>query len=531
MFRIDDVSLKYVAGVTSYSISTSSNPSSGGTTSGGGTYSSGTSTTVIATPNSGYSFVNWTENGSSVSTNASYQFTVTANRTLVANFTQNTTYYDISTSSNPTAGGTTGGGGSFQPNATATVTATPNSGYSFTNWTESGNIVSTSASYQFTVTANRTLVANFTQNSIASITVNSPNGGENLNAGSIYNIIVSNSSNITQIDFYYSSDNGINWYYISSTNATSTTTTYPWLVNYVATKFGLIKAVGHYSGNNVSDVSNNVFTINVGCIQTTDDYPYGNNCNFACNTNHQTDYWDFDKFTCTSWVAWKINQEFGYSNTSGPYIFTDTQILGHSIPPLSNALFWNSKLTGSPFYFKSDKIPTVGSIGWYDSKPGTTDGHVTFVNCVTIIGTDTIVTLTEYNGGGLDSVNNPSCDYGTRNIYLSLGDTGGNRIPSKYIHIEAGGGGSGSGINELLSELKNKVSVFPNPAIDNITIETSSITNHQIIFIYNTQGQLIVQQPMQQTKINIDISGFEKGMYFIEVKTENGIAINKFVKL
>lgn len=47
---------------------------------------SGTSATVKATPTTGYDFINWTENGSSVSTNSIYTFTVIGNRTLTANF-------------------------------------------------------------------------------------------------------------------------------------------------------------------------------------------------------------------------------------------------------------------------------------------------------------------------------------------------------------------------------------------------------------------------------------------------------------
>ena len=53
---------------------------------GGGTYNSGTSATVIATANSGYNFTNWKQGSTVVSTSASYTFTVTANRALVATF-------------------------------------------------------------------------------------------------------------------------------------------------------------------------------------------------------------------------------------------------------------------------------------------------------------------------------------------------------------------------------------------------------------------------------------------------------------
>jgi spore germination protein YaaH len=81
------VQITIIGSATTYSISTSSNPSIGGTTSGAGNYSFGQQATVVASSNSGYTFVNWTESGSPVTTNASYTFNVTTNRNLVANFT------------------------------------------------------------------------------------------------------------------------------------------------------------------------------------------------------------------------------------------------------------------------------------------------------------------------------------------------------------------------------------------------------------------------------------------------------------
>ena len=51
-------------------------------------YVNGTSCTVIATPNEGYYFANWTEDGAVVSSDANYTFEVTDDLTLVANFTQ-----------------------------------------------------------------------------------------------------------------------------------------------------------------------------------------------------------------------------------------------------------------------------------------------------------------------------------------------------------------------------------------------------------------------------------------------------------
>ena len=145
-----------------FTITTVSNPSAGGSTSGGGSKQSGSSCTVTASAYSGYTFANWTEGGTVVSTSASYAFTVTGNRSLTANFTViPPNYFAITTSSSPSAGGSTSGGGSKQSGSSCTVTASAYSGYTFANWTEGGTVVSWSASYGFTVTGNRTLVANF----------------------------------------------------------------------------------------------------------------------------------------------------------------------------------------------------------------------------------------------------------------------------------------------------------------------------------------------------------------------------------
>ena len=62
---------------------------SGGAVSGGGEYSEGTEVTVTATPATGYHFVNWTENGTEVSTEATFTFNATVDRNLIAIFAKN----------------------------------------------------------------------------------------------------------------------------------------------------------------------------------------------------------------------------------------------------------------------------------------------------------------------------------------------------------------------------------------------------------------------------------------------------------
>ena len=174
-----------------------SNPVIGGSVTGGGAYAVGATVTVTATPLPGYAFVNWTENGTfvslvsplrinpidiaqkgkEVSASSSYQFTMTAaNRTLTANFAVVVPgNFAVTLSSNPAAGGTTSGAGTFTENSVRIASATANTGYTFVNWTEGGLIVSTSSSYTFTLLANKTLVANFLINTYT-LAVNGVNG-------------------------------------------------------------------------------------------------------------------------------------------------------------------------------------------------------------------------------------------------------------------------------------------------------------------------------------------------------------------
>jgi hypothetical protein len=148
---------------TIYTVTVSANPDEGGTVTGGGTYEEGEPCTVIATPNNGYTFDNWTEDGNVVSSDTEYTFIVSENRSFVANFTFiPLPTYDITVTANPSVGGSVSGGGTFEEGQPCTVIATANNGYTFDNWTENGNVVSSDIEYTFFVSENRSLVANFT---------------------------------------------------------------------------------------------------------------------------------------------------------------------------------------------------------------------------------------------------------------------------------------------------------------------------------------------------------------------------------
>ena len=147
-----------------YTITASANPATAGTITGAGTYAKDASVTLEATPNAGYKFVNWTVGGVEKSTETTYSFTASADVTAVANFELSdpeVPIYAISVSANDDAMGTVTGAGDYTEGSPVTLTATPNAGYRFVNWTVGSEVKSTEATYSFTASEALTIVANF----------------------------------------------------------------------------------------------------------------------------------------------------------------------------------------------------------------------------------------------------------------------------------------------------------------------------------------------------------------------------------
>ena len=140
-------------------VTASAEPSEGGTVSGAGSYGYNATCILTAAANEGYDFMYWTLNDVQITSDADYSFNVTEDCEFVAHFTPSLTI--ITATSSPTEGGTIDGDGTYEWRSTCTLTATPNEGYVFVNWTENGDEVSAAATYTFTVEGDRTLMANF----------------------------------------------------------------------------------------------------------------------------------------------------------------------------------------------------------------------------------------------------------------------------------------------------------------------------------------------------------------------------------
>ena len=134
-----------------------------GTVSGGGRKVVGTSVTVVATPAAGYRFAGWYENGQQVSNQASYTFTVSVARNLVARFVE---FQGVTITANANVSSdlaTVSGGGDYEVGDTVTLKSEKvgSAALTFTGWFNGNQLVSSNNPYTFTAERSITLTAHW----------------------------------------------------------------------------------------------------------------------------------------------------------------------------------------------------------------------------------------------------------------------------------------------------------------------------------------------------------------------------------
>ena len=462
---IQDISVG--GGGTTYTIAVSANPSNGGTVTGGGTYNQGASCTVTATANNGFTFTNWTENGSVVSTQANYTFTVTSNRTLVANFQAQPQSYTITVSANPSNGGTVTGGGTYQQGQSCTVTATANSGFTFSNWTENGNVVSTNANYTFTVTGNRTLVAHFTaipQSYTITVSADPVEGGT-VTGGGTYQQGQSCTVTATANTGY----NFVKWTVNGS--QVSTNPTYTFVVTSDRSLVAHFQAQNYYIATNANP--------NHGGSTTGNGlYPYGQSCTVVATP--ATGY-DFINWTEGGQQV-SIDASYTFTVTNGRNLIANFSLQSFEISAVANHVE-GGIITGSGTYHYGEQVTlSITTNEDWAFQNWTENGNVVSEDkTFTFIATadrDFVANLMYTEGVGEQSIQN--------------------------------------------------LVIYPNPVNDKLTVEAQETIGK--VEIYNLMGTLVYSQKGCANKVEINTEDLKSGIYFIRLTNDKTSETRRFVK-
>ena len=84
---------------------------------------------------------------------------------------------------------------------------------------------------------------------------------------------------------------------------------------------------------------------------------------------------------------------------------------------------------------------------------------------------------------------------------------------------------SSGGLNQV--RVDKDISIYPNPARDEINIVSSFKMNN--IIVYNTLGQKVIEEIINGNTTQLDVSKFAKGNYIAKIYTDNGVATKKFI--
>ncbi|MBR3710485.1 MAG: C10 family peptidase [Bacteroidales bacterium] len=79
-------------------------------------------------------------------------------------------------------------------------------------------------------------------------------------------------------------------------------------------------------------------------------------------------------------------------------------------------------------------------------------------------------------------------------------------------------------VTDVNDAMAGKVTVYPNPAKDNFTVEAEGL---QSVMVYNTVGQLVYSQTCEGNAVNINLSNVESGIYMVKVLCNEGETVRK----
>lgn len=527
-------------GGTTYTVSVSANPTNGGNVTGGGTYNQGQSCTVTATANNGFTFTNWTENGSVVSTQANYTFVVNSNRNLVANFQAQTQNYNITVSANPTNGGSVSGGGSYQQGQSCTVHATANSGFTFTNWTENGSVVSTQANYTFTVNSNRTLVANFqaqTQNYTVSVSANPTNAGTVSGGGTFQQgqTCTVHATPATGYTFVRWTENG---------NQVSTNP------NYSFTVTGNRNLIAQFQGQSYYIAAN--ATPNYGGTVTgSGSYNYGQTCTLTATPVAGFEF-----------IEWRKNDTqvstdaiYSFTVTESATFFAIFQRLTFNVSVSANPSYGGTVTGGGSYDFGQQCTVTATANEGYNFVNWTQNGEQISINpsysfavmfdynlvANFVPQTIEITTSVEPSEGGT-ATGDGTYNYGdevtitvsTVEDWAFLNWTeNGNIITDEktftFIATTSRAFVANLEYTEGVGEQNgSQTLIYPNPVNDKLTVEALEAIG--TVEIYNLMGAMVYSQKNCTNKVEINTTDLQSGIYFIRLTNDKVSETRRFVK-
>jgi M6 family metalloprotease-like protein len=401
----------------------------------------------------------------------------------------------VNISSNHTGAGVISGNGIYLPNDTVIVSATANPGYDFLNWTENGNIISTNAMFNFVVTTNRQLVANFSAFSIVCDTLTNVEGTpvNNVFPGGGY-ASGHNVSNWTEFAEKFTNItepkiDGIRVKVAIASGSSSSSVifkiyddgVYPGTV--LASKTVLLNSLVPEEWNYIY-FDDPVYTSGSFYAGYAISYSYPNNIDsFAVYMNHYSQTTNNTAFAFTS-VGWESYNNLITSVSLGTHLFIEAIQCNPSYDiVLLNNTPGSGNLTGQGTYIYNTPVKATAS-----ANPGYSFLHWT-------LG-DSIVS--------------------TNAIYEFIADQ--NKILVANFQS----------ITEIEEMKVQQIHVYPNPATDFVQISGAPAGTE--LSVLDLSGRVVLRTDLLTNDETIDMTSLKQGIYVFHLRDQGESTSRKVVK-
>lgn len=74
------------------------------------------------------------------------------------------------------------------------------------------------------------------------------------------------------------------------------------------------------------------------------------------------------------------------------------------------------------------------------------------------------------------------------------------------------------------------VKIYPNPTTDKCTVELREASSDYEVKLYNVYGDELLNRTLRGGKEQIDLTGFDTGIYFLKITDENHTGFKKLIK-
>ncbi len=520
---------------SAFTITASADPTGAGNVTGGGSYNQGETCTLAATANNGYTFVNWTKDGTQVSTNPTYSFTVTEAATYIAHFSANS--YTVDVTANPSNGGTVSGGGTYSYGQSCTVSASAATGYTFEFWRENGNYVTSQANYTFTVTGDRNLEARFSLQTYSITAHADPTEGGVVTGDGSYHYGETCTLTATANTGY----TFVNW--TKNGTQVSTNPTYSFTVtetaDYVA-HFSLISYTVSVSAN----------PSNGGSVSGGGTYNYGQSCsvhattatgytfiNWTENGNQVSSQADFTftvennrslvaNFSSQSYIitASADPEEGGVVTGSGGYDFGDACTLTATTNTGYSFVNWTKNGT---------EVSTNPTYSFTVTESATYVAHFSINNYMINATTDPIEGGTVTGAGNYDHGASCTLTATANENYEFINWTKNGIVVSTDANYTFMVTASEDFVAHFryfdnVDEDTATCQFFPNPFTSSLSITTENAA--QSVSVYDFNGRLLMKQSVNDLQFEIDLSQLTHGTYLLQIDYGNSRSVHRIMK-